>query len=1485
MPHRDQHIERIARDISVDRDVLPERPLPPVLDIGDFMGDVRETTGVIDIEQFLSGASQVSPLDLPQPLAQPDVFPVSDVVTPQQPPFVEPDFEDINFGFSKGDRFVPLGSSDVTEDVRNTWVFGTLEEWKQAMGRPPKREIGEGERLRGAAFEQFAAKSPTLAGVIGTPAFQTATFVIGLTAIGLGLWSGLAPLRAKVSFNRLPERQELIRVANANNVSRNSQVFKDAENALRSAFNLHKGGAPEAAQQIMSRFYASYGRTMPRPTGAPARPPTPFGGLVPRAPQTGVFAVGGRPGELTKVLWDATLVAQRVVNAQSAGLVANVGSKSWEALTSNEKQALSQVIPTIEPTEGVTPITEPVVTGEVSDINQVVADLNLLREEQVWIDTMQTIGSSVVSETGRQGIIVEPARDYLSDNVQERQVQVGWEDGSEWVMDSRDLVPSQLQKDVAEITHGQPITKFPSELQPPVTPEVPAEPITATQQVEAIQEQGRTAPESVPPEQAEFAHKELAAPDGPKPPKPPGVVTGEAREPGDIMREIMERGFDERPDQILLRLHEGMIGSEGTRTNLTVKGGSEKLKKEGIGIWRRAHLIPKPADIPKLDELYIALHNPGKVDTGEIKIPERFENIYAELRTLTDWEQAARVDFDPEMATVKDYFYRGWKPPEGAFADVQQGRPLVKTPTFKKPRVNATYQEMRDAGFEPLMWNPYEQWGISRMQGVKYREQMELVAHLKGMGEEFIKPHDGGSIPKGWRVPEVGPAFEGKPFAIEDPVNGKPTVMFSRRWIVPDKIANSLENIYGKRPNLQNFVVAGKTIDPLSIIDALTFIPKRAKLFLSFFQQIDFLTRAGGNSWARGVDELLAGNPLEALKAPMRFPKAAMEILHANFSPTARKKLAKQLDDTTPLVKGRPGINFKGISEAGLSTRDVTIFPADMDKLVHEVATETGALSKIPRAIADLESAMRRGLFEGVYPAAIMTSIKNNIAPMTARQFPSLNDAQINGMIAREANTLFSTIPASQSVIQNRVLRESLRRLFFSIGESEGLLRQATGAVHGPNVSFWRKHWIGTWLFLITTASIIHYASTREPLPIERYSPIAKNNWGPLPFGYNTEFAAPTLPFKGRGGAELTLDLAGQMDTAFRILNPVNFITSRESVLVRAIQNQVTGTDFYGAPIDDVGPGGIVSRISQLMHDLFAPIGVGGITGELARQGIPGAEEIIPRGEERLGITGLALQATGLNIRAETTRNLLDRFARESDFLKADGTPVETWNDLEPFQKKELSTNEDLQTELGLRSNAAVERQQLKAAGFATLDDIDQERIVRGEALVTEYLGELMEANAFRDEVTLLKREMSARKAQVDEDFQLFEETGKLPTDPNKRALVQYYNTFELAKRASGVIDWNVQEAVEKHFRKTWTPAQEAYVDRNTGLTEWGPLMAEYHQAVELLKPYWEVPKGSKQVAERRLMRLTQPEIDAALIKWYGYKPSTGGSGFFRQWQ
>ena len=969
---------------------------------------------------------------------------------------------------------------------------------------------------------------------------------------------------------------------------------------------------------------------------------------------------------------------------------------------------------------------------------------------------------------------------------------------------------------------------------------------------------------------------------GGPPTRPPGTGGGGWRPPGDspprvpgdpprpgtpasVTRWIADRATQgELPSQTLLRTHEGAITAENARVALWVKEGSEALHKLGIGVTRRGQLVPRTQDIPTLDALNNALHNPSRVASGEIIVPKGYEAAYKQLRASADWEEAARIDFDPNQATIQDYFYRGWRMPEGQAATSQGGGPLVKKPAFKKPRVDATYQEMRAAGFEPLFWNPYQQAGFSRMQGHTYREQMELVAHLKGMGEDFIRPHAAGVFPPGWRVPEVGPAFEGKPFATVD-ATGAPVAMRTQRYMTLDSVADMLENAYGKpvRPDLLGKVtIGGKVINTLDVADWLTFVPKRTKLIGAFFQHLDYLQRNGAGSWAHAADALASGHPVESVMSLARYPQQAVEVLGANFVPGIRKSLAQQLTSTTPLLKGRPGVHLLGISEAGLSHKlDTAMFPKDMDKLVRRVADETGVVGKFKqmgRAIGDLEHATREGLFEGTGRAAVITDIKNNIAQMTARMYPELNDLQLNGVIARIANVKYSMIPASQSIIQNRVIRETGRRVFFSINEAEGLLRQSAGAIHGPQQAYYRKHWLGTFLFLSAVAETIHYASTGKLLPWDRFNPISKDDWSVLPISYNTKFLSPTLPFQGRGGSEITLDLVNQMDTALRVLHPLQFLSSRESVPIRALLNQFQGKDFLSAPIDDVGPAGVVSRTAQLATDLFSPIGPGGIAAELARRSIPGGEKVVPEGESRLGLLGQAFQGTGVNLRAATNAQLYEAMAQKlfgkgfDELVLPDGSRDYTRRRQvreEPSLKAEIearreqrgNTSEAVRAKLEEKREALQRITETGQTAFQELGEWAERTAVGKLKPGEEPLGREALREKIKD-ISRTKRSAMARERKAYEEFaqqykvEEFEET--LPEAIQRQDFLSRYNNADLLDVAG---DWNyskrqgIKEKAERDFGKA--TVQHWLQD---GARETHPIIQGWFDGLETYRNYFE---------------------------------------------
>lgn len=842
----------------------------------------------------------------------------------------------------------------------------------------------------------------------------------------------------------------------------------------------------------------------------------------------------------------------------------------------------------------------------------------------------------------------------------------------------------------------------------------------------------------------------------------------------------------EKPDQALMRRHQGAIDAEAAKFSVEVTENNAELVRIGLGQNFRGSVVAKAEG--SFDELNSLLHNPGAVARGERVVPDELRPIYDKLRAQTDWEQAARVDFDPNQALVEDYFFRGWKPPEGLFTGAQRGS-LGRNPAFKLPRVDATYDEMFEAGFRPMFENPAEQARHSQLMGVKYREQSRLIAKMQAT--EIALPVKGGPIPEGWRVPEVGPAFQGKPYA-----DGA-GVSYTRQWAVPDSMANRLENIYGKMPRLGKGEIFGKTVDFQKVVDFLTFVPKRAKLVGSVFQHLDFLSRSHFGAWTGFVDAIRRGDPAAGVVHLAKWPKSAVDIVHSTFSPGARARLAKLGVDPKPLWKDRQISNLM-LREEGLSLRDPTL-GIDLDDVIRQVKAEPRIvkLGKAPiRALDALERQWRQGLFQGTYPAAILSDVKNNIGPMIIRQHPEATDRQLAGMIATAANKLYSVIPESQSVIQNKQARWFLTRFLFSLGENEGLLRSFTGAIAGPNAALFRTRLVGTYLGLMGLASTIHFASTGKPLPLDRFVPVSKDKFGPLPFGYNTDFASPTLPIKGRGGVDIELDLVMQQDTIFRILDPKSFLNARFSVPISTLRNQAEGTDFFGAPIDTVGPGGIFSRTSQLVQDLFAPIGAGQAGLEIFRNNVEESEGLITPGEGRLGTAGLGIQAGGVNLRAERTPELLDRIRAE---VLRDRGIDESYdeiaaNDLPLKAEIDAEVEERIGGELEIRGETSKLRGQQtpQSEGFEALEATRERQQVEQLSDDANLNSGQWAGDVWREKYAGRQREFFASREQIKEDFQITFDDRKAPPKSVNAAIDAYFDVnVDEFNLPDGTIDWD----------------------------------------------------------------------------------------------
>ncbi len=903
-----------------------------------------------------------------------------------------------------------------------------------------------------------------------------------------------------------------------------------------------------------------------------------------------------------------------------------------------------------------------------------------------------------------------------------------------------------------------------------------------------------------------------------------------------------------------------------TQTIVRWRKGNKILKDQGVG-----ETVGRTQRLTKEDSfgLFQALH-------GEGKVPAKFQDVFNDLKTILDKEASDMFIFDPEFSRVMmahpDYFPRGWKPPRNLGK-----QKLGAKPGFLKPRVDATFTEMVDAGWEPVSWNPYDMVALRVMAGNEYREGQKLIDTLK-MFSKAINERD--APRKGWRVPRVGPAFEGKPYVAADGA-----AHITPKIAVPDSVADVLESTYGAPVE---FRVAG--VDIFKAVTAFGAVTKRAKLFASLFQHVDFLTRGA-----------IVANTPEGIRhgAPARFPSMAARISASAFSESIRGNLETRILSGDSLYKDFE-ISLRDVADAGwelgvdesLIKRSVS---EELENIVKEAQEEGLEVSNFRKATAKITKAtdpvtrrldsaakfFETGLFEGVYRESQAFALEHVIIPRIRRSHPDWTKEQIAGSAAVEVNKQFSTLPVWQSVLQQPAVRAVGRAFFFSFNESESLLKQAASTIKGPNATYWREFSLSTIYTLIIAANVINLISEGDPLPEDRYVPVQFGSpYSSLPGGvaYSDKFLSPRLPWNGRGGQPIYLDLMGQLDTWMRwILDPAGAFTSRVNVLPRAVMNQIQGKDFWGRELTD-----LPDRARQAAMDLFAPIGAGNLV-EVARTQFPPIKEIVPEAEGRIGNIGSLIQATGLNVRAIKTRDLLDQFARDANLVKADGSPVKSWSDLERNQRQELEKNKTLQTELGLRGDAAVERNYPGAKGFAELDRLDQERLVRGESLVGELVTELLNkdrteafglARTFRDEVSRLKRDIASRKSQVNRDFNLFEDTGELPDNPNDRALVEYYNIFEKAKRPSGVIDWEKVNALEAGLREGWTPEQAGFVDRETGITEWGPLMGEFNKDQKTLSD-----SGWYDVAarDRKVFRFENPEVDKVLTgKFYNQKPIEG---------
>ena len=856
------------------------------------------------------------------------------------------------------------------------------------------------------------------------------------------------------------------------------------------------------------------------------------------------------------------------------------------------------------------------------------------------------------------------------------------------------------------------------------------------------------------------------------------------------------RKFDGARNAIGLELENFVL--TGRQLLLRAAGRGVKIDREGMTpLFRALHgEVPKESLSPALRQMFDQIDEVRKLEDADMK-------AFIENARGTEFEDYMAFDLDQfqdRMIATPDYFPQLWKKDGVEIATGQIGA----RPGFTLPRAGS-FSEMVAQGYTPMSWDPYKMMALRKLAGVNWRETVIFLGRAKrnDLAVPFAELEARG-MSRTHRVPRgVGSAFEGRLVQTTD-AGGIPQSIRTPQWALPNEMASFVETMWGRRPSAY---IGDKEV--IGYIRKFRNGFKSAKLFASFFQHMDISLRTSASLFT-----------LHGLKrgGPLRLPSMAARLLQAQWSTGYRNEIRQRYLSTAP-IKGHEdlGISYKMLVEEGLGVSgDITVIQREIADTLTDIERATNPVGKARQKIVDANKFFQSGLFDGVYREGISWSLESFIIPAIRKQHPTWTARQVAAEAASNANVMFSSLPQWQSVLKDPWVRELGQTLFFSTNETEGLLRSFFGTMVGPRKAFWLQYYGGMMLTLAFFGNLINMAANGKPLPPESYSPIDVGN--PYSFtgvGYSTRFMSPQLPqwmgFSGREGSPLHLDIVGQMDTAFRVVSdPIGATAARVNVPVRAVVNQVRGTNFFGEELS------VAQRPGQLLTDLYGPIGMTSALGAFT-EGIPQLKTVLPEGEARMGVRGQLLEGiAGVGMRAERTGDYLTRI---STGVYNEDT---NYSDLERFQKLDVRRLPQVQTELGLRQETALKREGAEAKYYAALDNIDSERTTKlGNLVMDIRMG--LESYQIKDRYYDIETYGRGRRKQAGVDKE-FEAPDVNDSDPNKRALAQHYAIYDdpRVKRPGDDLDFAMRDKILKEMYldpnsdKAWTEEQFKFVMRNT---------------------------------------------------------------------
>ena len=365
------------------------------------------------------------------------------------------------------------------------------------------------------------------------------------------------------------------------------------------------------------------------------------------------------------------------------------------------------------------------------------------------------------------------------------------------------------------------------------------------------------------------------------------------------------------------------------------------------------------------------------------------------------------------------------------------------------------------------------------------------------------------------------------------------------------------------------------------------------------------------------------------------------------------------------------------------------------------------------------------------------------------------------------------------------------------------------------------------------------------------------------------------------------------------LANVHNFFLNRLTPFIKTQLDLRANEDFFRNPIIKGKALEQMARILWYEVEGILPISAKAISAA--------GRMFLDTGEVDIGDVAVetAVQVGGVNLLSETPFQFRDK--QVIPWAKKQGLPdIESYYDLSPefrqkFQKAEPEIFEEIEKETKRRARRGDDR----SLRIVKSEEKKAEYTVQQLADDEEFNAGRMEPSQWRDRRRIRQARLNAQRDQLYEDLDT--------RDPETPTDFYYAKIDELEAKYNGIMTGEAWDELDQ-WVATLSPADQEFIEKNTRLGNFTPTVQAYFEANELLQGYWNEPerialtitnnavrkawrewmvsdstrratlarawpevkeKARLLSLKRKFLREDNPNIDSALVRWYGSFPRT----------